>query len=157
MIISTLKTGGPEETRALGSCLGKLLLPGDTLALAGELGSGKTVLAQGILSARLGKGHYPSPTFTLVNAYPGGLYHLDLYRLTDPAQIEDLGYEEIFSPETIAVVEWGERSSAYLPPDRLEIGLSGAGSERELTFRPGGPRSTRLLQALLALWEEGTC
>jgi len=111
-----------EDTLRLGEILGRCLSPGDVVALTGELGSGKTCLTQGIargmgVSARY---HVTSPTFTLINEYPGDitLYHVDVYRLSGPVDLEDLGYEEYFYGDGVVVVEWAEKIESILPVEK---------------------------------------
>lgn len=107
----TFETNSPEETERLGYALAGVLPLGAVVALRGELASGKTCLVRG-MAARCARGTpIHSPTFTLVNQYPGSptLYHLDLYRLSTE-EVADLGYEELFEPDGIAVVEWAERA-----------------------------------------------
>lgn len=96
----TIVSKGPEETIGIGARLGKNLVPGDVIALIGDLGTGKTCLTRGI--AR-GVGvsedvEVTSPTFTLINEYPGRLtlYHFDLYRIEGIRDLQDIGYEEYF-------------------------------------------------------------
>jgi tRNA threonylcarbamoyladenosine biosynthesis protein TsaE len=114
-----------EETRALGGRLASVLRPGDVVVLTGDLGSGKTVLAQGI-AAGLGVSEpVVSPTFTIVREYEGDvpLQHLDVYRLDHLQEVIDLGLDELLDGHAVTVVEWGEAVSALLPADRLEVSL----------------------------------
>ncbi len=110
--MATFISHSPEETRALGEAWGRAAAPGLVIALSGDLGAGKTQLARG-LAAGLGiTARVHSPTFTLVNEYPGGrlpLCHLDLYRLDSVEQILGAGLEEYFHPAGVAVIEWAER------------------------------------------------
>lgn len=107
----SVDTASPDETRALGRCLGAALQPGDLVALEGELGSGKTVLVQGIAQALGVRDAVHSPTFTLHHRYRGPipLDHYDLYRL------EGLGWAEAGLDEpasdAVGVVEWSERAA----------------------------------------------
>ncbi len=104
---------GPEETRRLGEIIGGLLTGGDLIALQGELGSGKTEFTKGISRGLQVPEEYTitSPTFTLINEYPGRfpLYHFDLYRLSGSLELEELGYEEYFYAQGVTVVEWAEK------------------------------------------------
>src|SRR5687768_8605236 len=115
---------GPDEMRALGEALGRQVAPGDAVALVGDLGAGKTVFVQG-LAAGLGyAGAVTSPTFTLIHIYEGGratLYHADLYRLEREAELEDVGLDDVFRQEGVAVVEWADKFPAALPGERREI------------------------------------
>ena len=127
----------PEDTLLLGRIIGEDLASGDVIALVGELGTGKTTITQGIARG-LGvseKYYITSPTFTLINEYPGEvtLYHLDVYRLAGPDDLSDMGYEEYFFGDGVAVIEWAEKIKDILPDDALNIVLSyREGSEREI-------------------------
>lgn len=127
----------PEDTLLLGRIIGENLVRGDVIALVGELGTGKTTITQGIARG-LGiseKYYITSPTFTLINEYPGeiALYHLDLYRLAGPDDLSDIGYEEYFFGDGVVVIEWAEKIKDILPDDALNIFLSYIeGSEREI-------------------------
>lgn len=100
-------TRSPEETRALGRRVGARLRAGDVLFLAGEIGTGKTTFVQGVAEACGVASRARSPTFALVNLYRGrlDLFHVDLYRESDPRALEDLGWREA-SGRAAAVVEW---------------------------------------------------
>jgi tRNA threonylcarbamoyladenosine biosynthesis protein TsaE len=135
-------TRSPGETDRLGRALGGALPPGGFVALTGELGSGKTVLAQGIAAGSGYRGVASSPTFVIVNEYEGRLpvYHVDLYRVSDPASLEDLGYREIFYGDGVAVVEWADRVPSLLPGDRLDAALEIAATDaRRVTLTATGP------------------
>ena len=109
----------------LAAALAAMSVPGDVLALYGELGTGKTVFARAFIRARGGTGEVPSPTFTLVQSYdlPNGLiYHFDLYRIDHPDEVVELGMEEALS-EGICLIEWPERMGPALPRNRLEVHL----------------------------------
>jgi len=126
------------------------------VALIGELGSGKTLFAQGLARGLDVPGSFAvtSPTFTLVNEYPGRLpfYHLDLYRINDPAQCADLGLDELLYGDGAAAIEWAERLGAELPEERLEVRLTFTGETcRFLEFRAFGERMGDRLEALKAV------
>ncbi len=110
--------------RALASCA----RAGDVIALTGNLGAGKTSFARAFVRAFHGREHeeVPSPTFTLVQTYPGQrgeLWHVDAYRLRAPDEILELGLDDAF-PDGIILIEWPERLGAHLPRRRLDISLS---------------------------------
>ncbi len=112
---------------------------GDVVSLEGAVGTGKTVLAHGIL-AGLGIGGYrPSPTFALVHTYPGPVHHLDAYRLAGPDEVYFL-VEEGYLEEGIALVEWGERLGNLLPPDTLRVTLAIDGTGRRIGLEGSAER-----------------
>ncbi|MDX1967499.1 MAG: tRNA (adenosine(37)-N6)-threonylcarbamoyltransferase complex ATPase subunit type 1 TsaE [Planctomycetaceae bacterium] len=122
----------PDEsaTERLGTLLASILSPGDVVALIGDLGAGKTRLVQAIAA---GLGTPPeavnSPTFTLIQEYTGDvtLRHCDAYRLRRPEEFPDLGLDELFAEDGVALIEWADRVLTYLPRDRLEIRLTAVG------------------------------
>jgi len=118
-------SNSPERTRKLGEALGRLLAKGDVIALVGELGSGKTVLAQG-LAHGLGidpDEYVSSPSFALVNQYRGRIpiYHIDTYRLGGAVDMVALGYEEYFEPNGVTIIEWADKVEELLPEKCLVI------------------------------------
>lgn len=124
--------------RAFGARLARQIRAGDIVALSGDLGSGKTTLARGVLEALGLEGEAPSPTFTLVQSYAPPevrlpVWHVDLYRLSDPAEAEELGLDEALADGAL-LIEWPERLGSALWPDALIIRIDGAGSAaRRLT------------------------
>ncbi len=124
----------PDETAslALARALAGRLRAGDVVFLIGDLGTGKTTLARGLINAlppakaaAAAVEDVPSPTFTLVQIYerrPAPVWHVDLYRLERPEEVEELGLEEA-AGEAITVIEWPERLGARVPADRLEVRL----------------------------------
>ena len=146
----------PAATRALGRRLGALLEAGDFIALSGDLGAGKTLLARG---AAEGAGvpeseQASSPTFALVHVYRGGrvaLQHLDLYRLSGAADLFALGFDDLLAEPAATLCEWPERAGAALPRERLELALSHEGPRtRTVRMVAHGPRAEALRLALLA-------
>ncbi len=148
-----ITTRNENETRKLGRHIGELAEPGLVLALYGGLGSGKTVLVRG-LARGLGvseKTPITSPTFTLINEYAGRLvlFHADLYRIAHCAEIEEIGFFEIFNGKSVAAVEWAENCERLLPSDRLEIRFRDPEPDiRNLSLNACGQRSEDLLKAL---------
>ncbi len=122
-----LSSENPAYTFQFGKNLGMHLVPGDVVALVGELGAGKTTLTQGIVRGLgVGEEHYiGSPTFTLINEYAGRMpvYHLDFYRIETPSEIVNLGLEEYLHGEGVAVIEWADKIEALLPEDHVKITL----------------------------------
>ena len=123
---------------------------GDVLLLQGELGSGKTVLAQGIGQGLKVQEDVKSSSYVLLNEYHGRLtlYHADLYRLEEPAQVAELALEEVAEPGVLAV-EWPERAWEELPPEHLLVRIEEVGlRERRLAFVPRGERYEQLAQRM---------
>lgn len=134
----------PSETFRIGRILGENLKRGDCIALTGEVGAGKTVLTQGVAKGMGVPDCYAvtSPTFTLVNEYPGRdatLYHLDVYRLTGSADLLELGYEEYLQGNGVIVIEWAEKIPDDIPEDALRIGISYLGEDARKIEISGGP------------------
>jgi len=138
--------------------LAKLLQPGDVIVLTGELGAGKTTLAQGLARGLGVAGPVTSPTFTLIQEYQGycPFYHIDVYRLEGPAAAWELGVEEYFYGQGVTVVEWGERLGGLLPPEHLRIDLEYDPAEGRLaTLTAKGPRYARILEELKRIVDPG--
>jgi tRNA threonylcarbamoyladenosine biosynthesis protein TsaE len=119
----------PMETLRIGSLLGAGLKGGDCVALTGELGAGKTCLTQGIAKGLGVPDSYvvASPTFTLINEYPGketALYHLDVYRLTGSEELEEIGYREYLTQGGVVVIEWAEKIFDSIPEEALRVTFS---------------------------------
>ncbi|MBN1887598.1 MAG: tRNA (adenosine(37)-N6)-threonylcarbamoyltransferase complex ATPase subunit type 1 TsaE [Thermoflexales bacterium] len=145
-------SGSPQQTRRLGMRLGELLRGGELICLEGELGAGKTCLAQGI---GLGWGAdrlLRSPSFTLINEWerPGDrqrLYHMDMYRLAGADEAWALGLADLWEGEDVCVIEWPERVTALLPGEFLWITLSIVDdTRRQQIFNASGERYKKLLQ-----------
>ena len=141
-----LVTRSEAETVSLGRALAAELGRGDVVLLEGVLGAGKTALARGLASG-LGvpEEEVRSPTFTLVNPYHGRLpvYHVDLYRIEKPRDLDELGLEEILGTDGVAIVEWAERLGRWRPPHACVIRFEDRGdSERAIVIdddrSPGG-------------------
>jgi tRNA threonylcarbamoyladenosine biosynthesis protein TsaE len=145
-------TSSPEQTWRIGEALGRLLGAGDTVCLYGDLGSGKTNLSYGIaLGLEVRDRYITSPTFAFVNEYEGRvpLYHLDLYRIEDPDELENIGFDEYVGADGVAVIEWAERAENDLPAQRLSIYLSTVDEHsREIGFLADGERYEKLLEEL---------
>lgn len=138
----------PEDTQHIGRELGKLARPGDVILLVGNLGAGKTCLTQGIAWGLDVTGYARSPSFVLMNEYQGRLpmYHIDLYRLENAAEIADLGLDDYLYGRGLCVVEWADRAPDLLPPQHLMIKISLLGdAERRLELTPHGERYKTML------------
>lgn len=133
-------TRNATETRRLGARLGRLLRAGGVVGLTGDLGAGKTVLASGIFNGAgmARKARVTSPTFTLVNVYPGPveLYHVDLYRLGSSAEAVEAGITELWEHEgAVVVVEWFEKFPELWPEAFIGVRIHILGGrERRIAF-----------------------
>jgi len=145
-----LRSGSPQQTRAIGRELGRLARPGTVLALSGELGAGKTQLAKGVAEGLGVTSVVNSPTFVLMNEHVGRLrlYHIDAYRLDDPEEAIAAGLLDEREVDGVTVVEWADRLDGWLPLERVDLALV-AGPEpddREISWRAWGD-AHRLLAA----------
>jgi tRNA threonylcarbamoyladenosine biosynthesis protein TsaE len=136
----TFISNSESDTHRLGAALASELPPGTVVGLIGPLGAGKTRLVQAVATAfGVPPGRVTSPTFVLVNEYPGGrlpVYHFDTYRLKDDDEFLNLGPDEYFDANGITFVEWADRVATLLPPDRLEITIEvSSETERHITLR----------------------
>lgn len=136
-----MQLSDPSEMRAVAQDLAAFLRPGDVILLKGDLGAGKTTWTQGLAKGLGVIEEVTSPTFVIISEYHSGrlpLYHIDAYRLEDPAEAENLGLPELFEGDGVTVVEWPERLEGYLPEDALVLTLSYCGAGRELTYQVQG-------------------
>jgi tRNA threonylcarbamoyladenosine biosynthesis protein TsaE len=137
-ILREITTHSPEETIAFGRTLPELLAPPKLVLLRGDLGAGKTTLVKGIAAAfeAAAEEDVTSPTFTLIHEYRGpraNLYHIDLYRIDTPRELETLGLDDLRSDNSILLVEWGEKFPRLVRERDLEIALERMGeSERHI-------------------------
>ncbi len=153
-------TQSVEQTQRLGERLGRQVPAGTTIALSGDLGSGKTAFAQGIARGLQvpAKYYITSPTFTLINEYPGRLrlYHVDLYRIRDPEEIQEIGLPEILSGAGVAVIEWAERLGAELPARHIRVYLEITGEQvRQMTISATGPAEVAMIKDVARECEDG--
>ena len=144
-------SSGEEETRDLGERLGKALQRGDIVLLSGDLGTGKTCLAQGIGRGLGCATAVNSPSFVLMNEYQGReiMFHADLYRIEDVEELDDLGLWD-YAERGVLIIEWPERGAELLPGDGLvvELRYGDFDKQRLMKFLPRGPRGSALLAAL---------
>ena len=120
----TYESAGERETFELGMRFGKAALPGQVYVLEGDLGAGKTVFAKGFAAGLGITEPVTSPTFTIVKEYDGGrlpLYHMDVYRIGDVDEMEEVGAEEMFSAGGVCLIEWGSMIRDILPEDALWV------------------------------------
>ena len=159
----TLRTRGPEDTRAIAGAIATFLRPGDAVALSGELGAGKTCFVQGAARALGISARVTSPTFTLVRSYDGTLpiVHCDVYRLDRLRDVLDLG-DEVLAPDVVTFVEWGDAITPLLPDDRLDVELflddpDDPEGDRVVTLRLCGQWAARRtdLSTACAAWRDG--
>jgi tRNA threonylcarbamoyladenosine biosynthesis protein TsaE len=148
-----IQTKNTSETIRLGKRIGEHLRPGDVVALAGELGTGKTQLIKGVAAGvGIGKPTYvTSPSFTLINEYTGKIpfYHIDLYRLKSEKEAEELGLEELFQSKGITVVEWADKIPSLLPNEILWINIHYTGKyTRSLEILGKGKRYLNLVDQI---------
>jgi tRNA threonylcarbamoyladenosine biosynthesis protein TsaE len=143
--------GDEDATRAFGTRVAGALDGGIVIYLHGELGAGKTSFARALLTA-LGVGErIKSPTYSLVEGYQANeraAWHLDLYRIADPGELEWLGLDALSDPAAVVLVEWPERGKGALPASDLELELTYSGAGRRAALRPSTLRGERLLARL---------
>lgn len=155
MAHETLSLFLPDDaaTTRLGVALARLVGVGDTLLLSGPIGAGKTHLARALIQSRLGAAEdVPSPSFTLVQTYLADgvdIWHADLYRLSHPDQVLELGLEDAFAT-AICLVEWPDRLGRAAPENAVTVTLSAQGTGRRANL--SGPAPSALLQRLADLW-----
>jgi tRNA threonylcarbamoyladenosine biosynthesis protein TsaE len=126
-----------DHTAGLARTLGRVLKPGDTILLTGNVGAGKTHFARALILSLLSHPEdIPSPTFTLVQTYEstrGMIWHADLYRLSSSYEVEELGLSDAFH-DAICLVEWPDRLGSLSPDHALELAIEATGDEtREIT------------------------
>lgn len=142
----------PQETERIGELLGALLSRGDIVALAGELGTGKTTLVKGIAQGMGIEGaEVASPSFTLINEYEGpfSLFHIDLYRLDDERELVGIDYDEYIKGDGVTIIEWADRIPQAVPRESLWIQLRYLDAERrEIVFQGHGDRSEKIVEEL---------
>ena len=149
--MQTLELQTENDTLAFGEALADLAVAGDVITLAGPLGAGKTVLARGFITRRIGANvDVTSPTFTLAHVHDTitpPIWHFDFYRLESPEEVEEIGLEEALAGG-ISLIEWPEKAAAYLPQDRLDIELNPEGDCR-IARLSASPSWTTRLESLL--------
>ncbi len=147
------KTTSVEATKQLAATLAPYVHPGDVIVLEGDLGAGKTHFTQGFAAALGVSAPVTSPTFNILLAYEDGripLYHLDLYRLDEAEELDDIGYYELIDGDSdgVACVEWAEKFPESLPCDYLEVVIRRDPTDesaRQIRVHSFGPRSRQLL------------
>lgn len=142
-----------RETQDLSQKLGRLLNQPLIIALIGELGSGKTAFVQGLAKGLAVPDEYyiTSPTFTLINEYPGRcpLVHVDLYRLENLGDLEDIGLDEMLNDQAVIAIEWADKLSDRLPAGHLSVTIEIVDDNcRKLTLDAAGQNEVNLIKAL---------
>ena len=125
----TVTTNCEEETEALGERLAKCLHAGAVVALYGDLGAGKTAFVRGMARGLELREQVSSPTFTIVNEYPGrpALFHFDMYRLKNADELYAIGWDDYLARDGIIVTEWSENVEEALPPDAVRVTIDRTG------------------------------
>ena len=151
MNVHRLQLHSESEQEAFGarlarSCAGSLLV-----FLEGDLGTGKTTLTRGFLRGLGHRGAVKSPTYTLIEPYEIGgrkVYHLDLYRVADPGELEYRGLREMLSEDATLLIEWAERGEGWLPQPDLRISVRHAGQGRDIALQAFSESGNRVLAGL---------
>ena len=149
----TIESHRTEETKRIGRLIGRHLIPGSVVALSGELGTGKTQFIKGLARGVGVNRSYAvsSPSFVLINEYPGRipLYHVDLYRLPDSRELEEMGLEEYFYGDGVTAIEWAEKAASLMPSRNIWIDIQWTGrTSRRLLIKAAGKPNVQILDAL---------
>jgi|SRR5579884_367613 len=141
--MKTFQTHSAEETTQLGRTLSAELKPGTIVLLRGDLGAGKTTMVKGIAEA-FNAAHaeeVTSPTFTLIHEYRGPevtLYHIDLYRIDTQRELDTLALDDLMTPQSILLIEWGEKFERFIRERDVEIVIQNlSGDDRQITVASG--------------------
>jgi tRNA threonylcarbamoyladenosine biosynthesis protein TsaE len=145
---------GPAQTERVGQRLGELLRQGDLLLLQGTFGVGKTHLAKGVARGLGSTDLVTSPSFVLVNEYRAGpaargmpIYHVDLYRIADEAELPTIGLEELWAGDGVCLIEWPERAQARMPADYLAVRIEHLSeTKRRIRLAPHGRRPAEIVE-----------
>lgn len=140
-----------DATERCGAALARALSRPCVVYLEGDLGAGKTTLVRGLLRALGHAGSVKSPTYTLVEPYEvagGTVYHLDLYRLNDPEELEFLGVRELGTGAAVVLVEWPARGAGFLPPADMILALAVHGEGRRARFEARTTRGADMIAHL---------
>jgi len=126
MILEVIETNSAEETFAFGEKVGRESLPGQVYTLIGDLGVGKTVFTQGVAKGLGIDGPVNSPTFTIVQIYEEGrmpFYHFDVYRIADPEEMYEIGFDEYLFGGGVCLIEWAELVKEILPKNSIKLSI----------------------------------
>jgi len=159
-----LHTASAAETAELAATLAELMVAGDLVLLAGEMGAGKTAFAQGFGVGLGVEEPITSPTFTLMHEYAGRvpLYHLDVYRLDNLDEVLDLALPELIDGDAVTIIEWGDVIATILTPDYLQVSfhLGEGDDERDIVLAFVGPRWSareRVVREAVQRWSASSC
>lgn len=147
----TLNLPDEAATIALGEQLALVLPSAALIYLHGDLGAGKTTLARALIRALGHAGAVRSPTYTLIEPYElpeHQVFHLDLYRLGSPEELEDIGLRDLLAEPCVVLVEWPEKGQGVLPTADLQLALQAHGEGRELSLQAGTPIGAKILKGL---------
>lgn len=136
-----IETNSEAETVLAGEQMGKMLLPGDVLAFYGDLGAGKTAFIRGVARGLGIASRVSSPTFTIVNEYPGPvpLFHFDMYRLGSSDELFEIGWEDYLTRGGVCCVEWTENVADAMPAEAVAVTIEKTGENtRKITVSGGG-------------------
>ncbi len=138
-----------SDTERLGAQLASAAVAGFTILLRGPLGAGKTTLVEGFVEA-IGGGHAASPSFVLAHSYPDGrvpVWHLDLFRVVEQRDIDDLDLSQYLSADAVTLIEWSDNAEGPWPDDRIEIDLAidGAGRRARIAGFGAGAKAVEKL------------
>jgi len=144
----------PQGMIGLGERIGRRLFEGSVVGLSGPLGAGKTTLVRGIAAGMgIDEGYLvSSPTYTVLQVYPCGkkeLYHLDLYRIEGPEDLDSTGYREGMEKGRVLLIEWVEKIPSALPPEHLIILIEYSKAGRLVRLLPQGEKYTALVSGIL--------
>lgn len=140
-----------ESTKKIGEIIGEKLFNGAILCLNGDLGAGKTTLTKSIAKALKIDEDITSPTFTIVNEYTEGsipLYHFDVYRIGEPDEMYDIGFDEYINSDGVCIIEWSSIIRDILPKERLEINLNYSGTGREMEIISYGDKYKKMVEEM---------
>lgn len=140
-----------ESTKKIGEIIGEKLFNGAILCLNGDLGAGKTTLTKSIAKALKIDEDITSPTFTIVNEYTEGsipLYHFDVYRIGEPDEMYDIGFDEYINSDGVCIIEWSSIIRDILPKERLEINLNYSGTGREIEIISYGDKYKKMVEEM---------
>lgn len=151
MAVTDIRLDDAGATEAFGRRLAACQQPGLLIFLNGDLGAGKTTLVRGYLRGLGHQGPVKSPTYTLIEPYETGqghLYHLDLYRLSDPEELEWIGLRDLFDGQSVCLIEWPQRGEGMLPEPDVVICLTVEGRGRQLVLEALSVRGEQIVQCL---------